>query len=286
MMKISLYDKEFEHIKNPTSYCGYDSPANIEWNRDGNDEIAAFTERCFDYEIINKCTSKTKICWPLESPFIHPLAYEWTRDNWQIFDYVMTFDEELMRRIPKSKTIFWSPGGSWIWRKDWAIYPKNKNVSIVAGMKRMTEGHKLRHEVIARIGDRFDMVCGYGRNPVEPKMDIFKDYRFTVVIENCKRNWYWTDKLVDPMLCGTVPIFWGCPAIGDYFDARGILTFDTTEELAKILSTLDVEHYESLRPYIEENFRRAQKFAIVEDYMYNSFFKQFDKASDDIRSGL
>lgn len=278
MMKISLYDKEFDHIV-PPSYCGYDRPEHIEWDKKEKNKIAVFTERYFDFDVIDKCKSEIKICWPLESPLIHPLAYSWVKKNWERFDYIITFDEELIRLIPNEKIIYFSPGGSWLWRNEWSIYPKIKNVSIVASMKNWTVGHKLRQKVIALFEDKFDLVCGFDRKPVKNKVDIFEDYRYSVVIENCKENWYWTASLLDSFLCGTVPIFWGCPDIGKYFDTRGMIIFNDADDLATIFPALNEKDYYSRMPYIQENFERAKKFAIVEDYMYDSFFK---KLEDDI----
>jgi hypothetical protein len=274
-VKIALFDKEFAHLR---SYCGYDPPAQIEWDRSGaGGAVSVFTERCF--EAGATCRSPIRVAWLLEPEAIHPYGYEDLRTGklaWAT--HVLTFDDKAAQRAmgQSIEPVFWSPGGSWIWRRDWQIYPKTRNVSMVAGMKDWTVGHRLRQEVVAAVGDRFDLLCGYGRRPVEPKLEIFKDYRYTVVIENSKVNYYWTDKLIDPLLCGTVPIFWGCPDIGKMFDLGGIITFDTVAELRDILDHLSADDYERRLPAIRANFETAKQFAIVEDAMYREFFFKFD----------
>ena len=71
-------------------------------------------------------------------------------------------------------------------------------------------------------------------------------------------------------MLGTVPIFWGCPNIGDYFDEKGIITFDTVDELDKILQSLSFELYETMLPHIKNNYEMAKKHQITkDDQIYN-----------------
>ena len=273
-MRIRLFDKEFAH---PGCCCGYDAPAAVEWDRNapnGELPVSVFTERCLELVEPGKAIN---VAWLLEPEAIHAYGYNTIRNGWHAkFDHILTFDRDMLERWPE-KAHFWTPGGSWIWRRDWAICPKTKNVSIVAGMKDWTTGHRLRHEVIRRLEDRFDLVCGYGRKPVEPRAAIFQDYRYSVVIENSRVDYYWTEKLIDPILCGCIPIFWGCPSIEQFgFDMNGILMWETVDELAAILDHVGPDDYEARRPAIEKNFKQAQKYAIVEDFMYESFLKGFD----------
>lgn len=266
-MKIRLYDKEFAHT---SSYCGYDKPKYIEWDREGEQSIVLFTER--ELEEVEKCNSKLKIAWLIEPEAIHDYGYTFIRKNgYKKFNYVITHNQKLINEIPNG--VFYPSGGSWIWRKDWSIYPKGKNVSIVASVKDWTDGHRLRQEVINKLADKIDLICGYGRNPVEPKINIFKDYRYSIVIENSKVDYYWTDKLIDVFATGTIPIFWGCPDIGKYFDLNGMYLFDTIKDLNVILEKTGEEDYKNKLLSIEKNFEKAKNFMIVEDYMYETFFK-------------
>jgi hypothetical protein len=275
-MKIALYDKEFAHLN---SYCGYDAPANIEWDRSGAyHHVSIFTERCFDQGAA--CTSPVRVAWLLEPEAIHPYGYEaFHRGECAWATHVLTFDDRIFERAKSFniEPIFWTPGGSWIWRKDWLIYNKSNTVSILASAKNWTTGHRFRQEVIDAVGDQLDLVAGYNRKPIEPKQAAYQDFRYTIAIENSKLDYYWTDKLLDPLLCGTIPIFWGCPNLCTYFNMAGIFTFDTVDELRAILPTLGPDDYNSRITAVIENFEIAQKFAIVEDYMYETFFRQIDQ---------
>lgn len=271
-MRIRLRDKEFAHIN---SYCGYDSPKDIIWDRnipDNIDQITVFTERSFDE--LPSCMSKIKIAWLLEPEVIHDYGYKFIREGGhKLVDYVLTFNKDILESIPNG--VWWTPGGSWFRDAEWRIYPKTKKVSIIASEKDWTNGHRLRHEVIQQHRNRIDYICGRGYTLVENKIVAFKDFQYTIVIENCKIDYYWTDKLLDAFASGTVPIFWGCPSIDKYFDINGIITFNNIDELGDILNTIGTIDYNNRLGAIRNNFEMAKKYKIPEDQMYNDFFKRF-----------
>ena len=41
---------------------------------------------------------------------------------------------------------------------------------------------------------------------------------------------FFTEVLTDTFRLGTVPIFWGCPNISEYFDIDGIIVFDERDD--------------------------------------------------------
>ena len=83
---------------------------------------------------------------------------------------------------------------------------------------------------------------------------------FSIVIENSKEDYYFTEKLTDCLLSGTIPIYWGCPSIGDFFNIKGMIIFDTLDELKEILNNLTIEKYKSMELYIKENFEKAKEY--------------------------
>ena len=83
---------------------------------------------------------------------------------------------------------------------------------------------------------------------------------FCVVIENCKVDYFFTEKLIDCFLTGTIPIYWGCPSIGKFFNINGIITFDTKEECFDIIDTLSEEKYLNMLSHVKENFEEAKKY--------------------------
>ena len=97
-----------------------------------------------------------------------------------------------------------------------------------------------------------------------------KDYMYSIVVENGKHDLYFTEKLIDCFRTGTIPIYWGCPSIGDYFDIDGIIMFDNINELNEILNHLNEEHYAKMLPHVKNNFKKAENYLLVEDWLYKN----------------
>jgi hypothetical protein len=83
---------------------------------------------------------------------------------------------------------------------------------------------------------------------------------FTIVIENCKEDYYFTEKLIDCLLSGTIPIYWGCPSIHNFFDKDGILQFNTVEECVQIIKNITENDYFKRLSIVNANFETALQY--------------------------
>lgn len=263
--KIKVFDSIFSH--NPYSCFNCDSDY-MEWDvnpteiNDG--DIVFFTEHDLKKVLDYKDMDIKRIGWLLESPVIV--------DQSEVFKYLDYFDEvytcreDYLSISPKFKFLpVWC---TWIKKQDRRIYEKNKMISIIASFKRQTNGHRLRHNVVHSLGDKMT-VYGSGYNRIDDKLVGLKDYRFSIVIENTKQNFYFTEKLLDCFVTGTVPIYWGCPSIGKFFDENGIITFDNMDDLNNILNTISEETYNNMKTAILNNFNTSMKYKTAEDYLIN-----------------
>jgi hypothetical protein len=70
-------------------------------------------------------------------------------------------------------------------------------------------------------------------------------------------------------MTGTIPIYWGCPSIGDFFDTNGMLIFDTLDELQSTMNNLNKELYDSKLESIKHNFEEAKKYLVADNIIYN-----------------
>ena len=59
---------------------------------------------------------------------------------------------------------------------------------------------------------------------VADKRAFLADCRFTIAFENESHPGYTTEKIVEPMLVNSIPIYWGDPLIGRDFDTRSFLS--------------------------------------------------------------
>lgn len=265
MRQIKIVDVAIAHVK---CSSGWNTPRFFEWYR-GNEErdMCFFTDSCLPQ--VDSVRSKCKIAWLLEPPTIRGDSYEFVKRNLHKFTYVFTYLKELV----DDEKVFLAPiGGCWIpgpygdirnIPNQYNIYDKSKSVSIVASDKAWLRGHKLRHEVVENFRSQLDV---YGRvyNPVEYKIDTLKDYKYSIVIENSICDDYFTEKLIDCFVTGTIPIYWGTKNIGDYFNKNGIIQFDTIDQLRGILNNLP----EVSPQDISDNFERAHLYTVAEDYIY------------------
>lgn len=257
--------------------------------RSNHDGITVFTDPCFDPQhkhIIDEIESSIKCAW-IHEPRALNIAdrrlkvVEKLMDK---FDYILTYDEYLLTKYPE-KAIFCVDNSTWILADQTKIYEKSKMVSMIYSWKIETQGHHMRHEIANFVkgfpGDeRYSSIDLYGNgsdHPIKWKAEGLADYRYSITIENSLAKWYFTEKILDCFATGTVPIYWGASNIGDYFDIRGIITFDELDELPEILSKLSEDDYEQKLPYIKENFEWAKQYHIYEDWMYHNIYKKLLK---------
>jgi alpha(1,3/1,4) fucosyltransferase len=74
------------------------------------------------------------------------------------------------------------------------------------------------------------------------KVEFIKDYKFTIAFENTEYPGYTTEKLVQPMLAYSLPIYCGNPLVGRDFNTKSFLNysdFASEEELIKKIIEID-----------------------------------------------
>lgn len=106
---------------------------------------------------------------------------------------------------------------------------KTRLVSVVSSDKNFTEEHRARLAFVAKLkealGDQVD-VFGRGIADFADKRDVLDAYRYHIALENCSINDYWSEKIADPYLTLTFPIYHGCPNIYDYFPSSSLRVID------------------------------------------------------------
>lgn len=263
MKNIRLLDNNFQHHNQSRLSCDQQYFNDIKWDRYSSDNnIAVYTDN-----MLSKVDEsvKNKIAWLLEPKNVSPSIYEWIINNDNKFNSIWTHYKDLTKRGYKYKFVPF--GGCWIYEKDQMIYEKNRLLSIIASYKRITFGHNLRHEIIEKYGNMIDGIYGNGYNTIEYKLDGLKDFMFSVCIENSKYDYFFTEKLIDCFVTGTVPIYWGCPSIGKFFDTRGMIIIKDTENLRSIFNKIKPELYEEMKPFIQINFEKSKDYLLPEQWI-------------------
>ena len=252
---------------------GYEiMPEKVRFVKDKNpwEGITYFTDKTL--HMASQVESTFKIGWLIEPgdliPGLHNVAKA-VQDN---FDFILTYEQNLLDYNPK-KFKFLPCDTSGIEKQSHKIHQKTKLVSMIYSNKKWLTGHKIRHMIadslISKIKyDKIDLLGRATNRPLELKSEGTNDYMFQIAIENLKRKNYFADKIYDCFVTGTVPIYWGAPNIGDFFDIRGILVFNNPRELTDILKTLSREKYDSMLPYVEKNFELVKKYLTPDDLLF------------------
>ena len=274
-IKINLIDNAFSHMPPERDGVGGFKPDYFSWNRnwDINNQITVFTEDYIYSNMPNIYRTKYNVGWLLETRELFPSRYENIENSNKNLDFILTHDKKLLEKYPE-KTKFVPFGGCWIDKKNKILQPKRKMISMIFSNKTFVSGHALRHEIYKNFNNGLIDFYGSGcNNQIKMKDDAIKDYAFSIVIENSKTENYFTEKLIDCFSYGTVPIYWGAKNIEKFFHINSILTFDTLEDLEKIISNISFELYNDLYKSLKINFNRSNDYCIPENWIYNNIFK-------------
>ena len=254
-----LYEKKpdnVRYVKNQTKWDG----------------ITVFTDKML--AAVDQVDCPVKVAWLIEPYDLIPYMYDQIKTIEDKFDFVFTYEETLLKHNPDIYK-FHPCDCSGIEFHSHKLHEKTKLVSMIYSEKTWLFGHRLRHIIaktlIPQMG--YDKIDFFGRatpNPLELKSEGTNPYMFQIAIENAQRRFYFADKIYDCFVTGTVPIYWGAPNIGDFFDMRGILTFNHPNELKEILESLSPEKYESMLDGVKENFERVKKYIRPDDLLFEN----------------
>ena len=92
---------------------------------------------------------------------------------------------------------------------------------------------------------------------------------FSVTIENDSYKTYWSEKILDCFACGTIPIYYGSPDIGDYFNIDGIIIL--TDDFN--VDQLTPELYYSKMEAVKDNYNRVLNYDVIEDIIYKEWLQ-------------
>jgi len=234
-------------LVDPESWNNFNPCVNTFWEKTFNLNDCDF-ELNIDNPIFQ--SKKLKILFLIEPKEIISSIYEYVFSN-KIADYIVTHHKSYVNNI----NIFYinPPTDTWINKNELNIYKKNKLCSMISSNKNYAIGHKLRWDIMQKYYNKIDLY-GNGINPIKNKLDGLKDYSFSFAIENSSECGYYTEKIFDCFLTGTIPIYWGDPCIEDNFDTNGIIFYNDNFNL----NSLSFDLYESKLEYIIKNYNTAK----------------------------
>ncbi len=173
------------------------------------------------------------------------LGLENMRANWNICDYVL--DSDFYNGNPHHKR--WPIWALWNVKKltepkEAAKFADKKKfccmvVSNAKAKERIDFFHKLsKYKKIDSGGKFLNNVGGH----VADKMEFIKDYKFVISFENSSYPGYTTEKIIEPMLSNTIPVYWGNPVVGKDFNTKSFVNvgdFDSFQHAIDHIIELD-----------------------------------------------
>ena len=201
-------------------------------------------------------------------------------DNHKNCDVILTYDDEILKACPNARQYVW--GTTWISSDVYNninIQRKQPRISCLTGSKELTPAHTYRKMLYTQQNSipflpivwfrssHGPLMPNLGNNPIlgDSKVPLFLDYQYSVVIENCRENNYFTEKLMDCLLTKTIPIYYGCPNISNWFDTRGWIILETTSLQEFRIKCGKLPNYSAHINVINENFNRAKQYTNLEN---------------------
>ena len=208
--------------------------------------------------------------------------HDWTIQNKDLFSFILTWNDKVLNKCDNA--LFFPFGQTWFkpdqYEKD---HHKEFKLAHLCGVLLKSYGHSMRHEILDRedefkIPTKFYKTIGDRHNLEDARIGketVFGDSQYGVVIENFSHRGFFGEKILDCLLLKTIPIYWGCSNIGDYFDIDGIITFNNVDDLINIINNLDKNYYESKKEIINKNWKLALKYINYEQSITNTITEIF-----------
>lgn len=226
---------------------------------------------------------KKKFGLLFESELIRPNDFSdalQKKEKIKTFDKVFTFSERILNEYDNA--LFAPASGLWYGTQinggEWdelRYLKKSKNISVIASNKTCTEYHRLRIKLANEAMntgkvDAFGNFCG---NRIDKKSSALDDYRYTIVVENDVKPYYFTEKILDCFASMTIPIYVGATKLNEFFNMDGVIEmkpeqYDHIDDVIKQCSEID---YESRKCAILDNYQRVKKYRCIEDYLIENY---------------
>jgi hypothetical protein len=208
--------------------------------------------------------------------------HDWAIQNKHLFNAILTWNDKVLNNCENA--IYLSFGHTWLQPNQYEKnHTKDFKIAHLRGSLLKSYGHQIRWEILDRkdeikVPTKFFDVYGDRHNIEKARFDkeeIFGDSQFGVAIENFSHRGWFSEKILDCFLLKTIPMYWGCSNIGDYFNENGIIKFGEADDFIYISNQLTDLYYSSKKNIIEENYQLALQYVNYEQNIINKVVEIF-----------
>jgi hypothetical protein len=219
-----------------------------------------------------------------------PTTCRWTEPVQNIikhhkaYDRIVTSNMEVLRHCVNSTFMVY--GTTWLnkskhhpdafgrYDETMSNFPKELSISMICNNLQGKPGYEIRRTVYANqhkiniekkfySSTRFP-IPGIPLLPNDDKINLFNSM-YSVVIESSKEENYFTEKLIDCLITKTIPVYWGCPNISDFFDTSYWIKMEDVLE-----NKYTEEHYFTNMEKINQNCKKAIPYS---ENLFGRIFK-------------
>lgn len=208
--------------------------------------------------------------------------HDWIIQNQHLFNVILTWNDKILNNCENA--LFLPFGHTWFTPDQYEKeHKKEFKIAHLRGNLLKSYGHQIRWEILDRKNEikipiKFFETYGDRYNIERAKIDkeeVFGDSMFGVAIENFSHRGFFTEKILDCFLLKTIPIYWGCSNIENFFNKEGIIKFETPDDFIYISNRLTEDYYNSKKDIIEENYQKALQYVNYEQNITNKITEIF-----------
>jgi hypothetical protein len=209
--------------------------------------------------------------------------HDWVIQNKDLFNIILTWDDKVLNNC--SNALYQPFGHTWFKPDQYnKNHKKEFKIAHLRGSLLKSYGHQIRWDVLNRKNEikvpiKFYETYGDRHNLKQARIDkeeIFGDSMFGIAIENFSHRGFFTEKILDCFLLKTIPIYWGCSNIEDFFNIEGIIRIENADDAIYSLNNLTKEFYITKKDIIEENWRIAQQYVNYEQNIVDQIKNIFE----------
>lgn len=173
-----------------------------------------------------------------------------------LFSAIFTWSKPILETVSNAYPFYFGAGDvDLVFEKQYQVN-KLFEVSFMCGPKQIIEGHFLRHRVYDTRSSINMPTKFYYKGEKRPCWNSM----YHIAIENSRNFNYFTEKIIDAFITKTIPLYWGCPNIGDFFNLDGIIIFEDEKDLVEKCKLLTPDYYREREEILIENQQRALQY--------------------------
>jgi hypothetical protein len=108
---------------------------------------------------------------------------------------------------------------------------KENSMVWITSNQRSSKGHIARMDFLENIQDLpFVNLYGRGIKPIDDKWGVLSNSKYAIAYENFQSDYYWTEKIADCFLSFSMPLYFGCNKISNFFPEGSFIQIDPKDK--------------------------------------------------------